>query len=71
MRIKNITSQNRRDFNAIFECEHCNFEEEKGGYDDANFHNNVVPKMICKDCNKISDGDYIPLDAKYDANQQV
>ena len=47
MKIKEITNQSRRDFWAIFECEHCGYEQEKSGYDDRNFHENVIPKMIC------------------------
>lgn len=48
MRIKEILSQNRRDFRALFVCPFCGYEEEKPGYDDANFHLNVIPKMECK-----------------------
>ena len=44
MRIKEIISQHRRDFKAIFECEHCGHTETKSGYDDANYHQNVIPK---------------------------
>jgi len=29
MKIKQITSQNRRDFRAIMECEHCGNIEQK------------------------------------------
>ena len=52
MRIKEILSQHRRDFSAIYQCEHCGYEEKSGGYDDANFHNNVIPNMVCKNCGK-------------------
>lgn len=65
MKIKNIISQNRRDFTAIYVCEHCETEEKSGGYDDANFHNNVIPDMICKNCGKKSGTDYRPLTTKY------
>lgn len=44
MRIKEITYQNRRDFKAKFICPHCGYEEEKWGYDDANFHQNVISR---------------------------
>lgn len=44
MKIKTIESQHRRDFYAIYECEHCGHEHKGSGYDDANFHQNVVPK---------------------------
>ena len=53
MKIKNITSQNRRDFWAIYECEGCGYETvEKSGYDDRNFHDNVIPNMVCEHCGK-------------------
>lgn len=65
MKIKKITSQSRRDFNAIYECEHCGFEKESYGYDDANFHQNVIPDMVCEDCRKRAGDDYRPLTTKY------
>lgn len=71
MKIKKFIYQNRRDFKAIFECEHCGYEEEKMGYDDANFHNNVIPKMICKQCGKTASNDYSPLATKYPEGMQV
>ncbi|MGE7545038.1 hypothetical protein [Sporosarcina newyorkensis] len=52
MKIKQITSQNRRDFQAIYECEGCGHEHEGGGYDDRNFHDNVIPTMQCEKCNQ-------------------
>ena len=55
MQIKEITYQNRRDFEATYECEFCGNEEKDGrGYDDSNFHNNVIPNMKCKECGKSS-----------------
>lgn len=36
-----------RDFKAIFECEHCGHTKTKSGYDDANYHQNVIPTMKC------------------------
>ena len=53
MRIKTIISQYRRDFTADYECEHCNHIERKSGYDDYNFHHNVIPKMVCKNVAKL------------------
>lgn len=50
MKIKDIVSQNRRDFTAIYECERCDHKQEGSGYDDRNFHDNVVPAMKCKKC---------------------
>lgn len=66
MKIKKITYQNRRDFKAIYECEHCGaVTEEKWGYDDANFHQNVIPDMVCEVCGKKADESYRPLATKY------
>jgi transcription elongation factor Elf1 len=53
MKIKKITSQNRRDFSAIYECEGCEKEESSNaGYDDRNYHDNVIPNIKCKNCGK-------------------
>ncbi len=65
MRIKKILSQHKRDFRAIFECEHCDAEYVRDGYDDANFHENVIPSIICKVCKETSGDDYRPLTTKY------
>jgi len=65
MKIKKITSQHRRDFTAIYECEHCGAEKTDGGYDDANFHNNVIPGMKCDECGKFAPEEYRPLATKY------
>lgn len=54
MKIKQIVFQHRRDFEAIFECEHCGNEEKIWGYDDSNYHNNVIPNMLCRKCGKKS-----------------
>lgn len=48
MRIKEFISQSRRDLTLLFECEHCGNSFKGGGYDDENFHNNVVPDMECE-----------------------
>jgi hypothetical protein len=71
MKIKEITSQSRRDFNAIYICEHCGNEENGIGYDDSNFHQNVIPNKKCKKCGKIADKDYRPLATKYPDYMQV
>ena len=63
MRIFKILSQYRRDFVAIFECEHCGFKVEKKGYDDKNFHHNVIPE--------IADQNYRPLEPKYPDDFQI
>ena len=71
MRIKEILSQNRRDFHAIYECEHCGNIVEETGYDDANFHNTVIPKMVCLKCNKTASDTYRPLTTKYPEGMQI
>ncbi|MEW8091280.1 MAG: hypothetical protein AB2784_16810 [Candidatus Thiodiazotropha endolucinida] len=65
MKIKKIISQHRRDFTAIYECEHCGHTEEASGYDDRHFHENVIPDMVCSKCGKKADESYRPLGTKY------
>lgn len=58
MFIKEITSRIRYDFNAVMECEHCGHQQGiTTGYDDWNYHANVVPKMTCAACKKNRAGD--------------
>jgi len=71
MKIKKITYQHRRDFEAVYVCEHCGHEQVGGGYDDANFHENVIPNMSCKNCGKTSPEDYQPETTKYPEGFQV
>lgn len=71
MKIKAIHSQHRRDFQATYECEHCGAESKGAGYDDAHFHNNVIPAMKCGDCGKAAAENYRPLATKYDENEVV
>ena len=65
MKIKEIISQSRRDFIAVYQCEHCDFEIERSGYDDAYFHQNVIPNMECEHCDLKSGENYRPLTTKY------
>lgn len=65
MKIKKILQQHRRDFTAIYECEHCEHTHEGSGYDDSNFHENVIPKIKCPKCEKTASEDYRPLSTKY------
>jgi len=71
MKIVKIKSQHRRDFLAVYKCEHCDNEEEGRGYDDANFHNNVIPEMKCKECGKTAGDDYKPRSTKYPEGLQL
>lgn len=65
MKIKEIKSQSRRDFQAVYECEHCGHTQDGSGYDDDNFHQNVIPTMKCEKCKKTSGDNYRPLSTKY------
>lgn len=65
MKIKQITSQNRRDFYAIYECDHCGHTTKGSGYDDSYFHNNVIPAMVCSECGKSAGEAYRPLATKH------
>jgi ribosomal protein L37AE/L43A len=71
MKIKRMLNQHRRDFTAVFVCESCGIEEQKRGYDDTYFHNNVIPKMTCKSCGKTATEDYTPQKTKYPDGLQV
>ena len=71
MKIKKIESQNRRDFWAIYECEHCGATERSSGYDDAYYHQNVIPNKECKKCGKKANDDYRPLTTKYPEGEHV
>ena len=71
MKIQKITSRSRRDFTAIYECDHCGHTEEGYGYDDNNFHKNVIPTMKCSKCGKMGGGNYAPRKTKYAANEVV
>lgn len=74
MKIKKILSQNRRDFEAIYICESCNHELKGCGYDDAYFHNEVIPNRKCPKCGKTSkdsETEYCPLQPKYPDSFQI
>jgi len=65
MKIEKIISQHRRDFEAMYVCEHCGHSEEGSGYDDAYFHKEVIPSMSCKKCKLKSGDNYTPKKTKY------
>ncbi len=71
MKIIKKLNQNRRDFYAIYQCEHCGDEYEGSGYDDANFHENVIPAMKCEKCGKISDENYVSKETVYPEGMQI
>jgi len=68
MHIKRFISQNRRDFRAVYVCEHCSFAEEGYGYDDENFHQNVIPQKKCKKCGKVAGPGYRAYATKHAAD---
>ena len=71
MKIKQIKSQHRRDMTVLYECEHCENEQEGDGYDDTYFHTKVIPNMKCLKCGKKAPDDYRALTPKYADSQTV
>jgi len=71
MKIKTMLSQNRRDFTAIYQCEKCGKEREGQGYDDKNFHENVIPQMTCQKCGAKTGENYRPMATKYPEGLQI
>lgn len=74
MKIDKIIYQRRRDFSAVYICEGCGHTFKGFGYDDANFHENVIPAMRCPVCMKTGaecGADYRPLTTKYAEGYQV
>lgn len=55
MKLYEKTWQHRYDFDGVLQCEFCGmFQTLKHGYDDSNFHNNVIPAIKCLACDKRS-----------------
>lgn len=73
MKIKEITSQNRRDFTAIIECDHtdCDGQDTINGYDDAHYHQNVIPDIKCLKCKRTAPESHKPIGTKYPEWRQV
>ena len=71
MKIKEIKSQHRRDFLAIYECEHCGQTTDGPGYDDTYFHQKVLPARRCSVCGKTAPESYQPRVPKYPDGYQV
>ena len=71
MKIKETLYRNRRDFKALFECEHCGEITERWGYDDAYFHNSVIPEIECPKCGLKASDDYKPIIPRYPEGQVV
>jgi transcription elongation factor Elf1 len=71
MFIREIVEQHRRDFTATYQCEHCNVSKLGQGYDDENFHANVIPNMVCASCGKKASSGYRPLKTVYEAHEVI
>ena len=71
MKIKTILNQHRRDFEAIYACEHCENEQKGSGYDDSYFHKHVIPGIVCNKCGEKAPDNYRPLTTKYPEGYQV
>lgn len=78
MKIDKIIYQNRRDFKAVYKCQFCGSKVKGGGYDDRNFHDNVIPNLECESCNKsvVKNSDemneeYRALQTKYPEEMQI
>lgn len=74
MKITKITTQSRRDIYGEMECEGCGAVDKLVGYDDAYFHNTVMPAKACKSCGKSSNDlgvDVRPLRPRYPEGMQV
>jgi len=71
MKIKKMLTRSRRDFTAEYECDHCGHVQTGYGYDDRNFHENVIPNMECNECGKTAGNDYMALGTKYKDNEVV
>jgi len=50
MRLIEITYQSRRDFEGNYKCENCGNIDKYRGYDDRNYHDNVMPEIRCPKC---------------------
>lgn len=52
MKLLEKKNQHRRDFTCVLECESCGWNQERLGYDDRNFHDNVIPEFKCPECDE-------------------
>lgn len=61
MKLIEVTWQYRYDFQGILECEFCGSHQTlENGYDDLNFHQNVIPAIQCVKCEKRSSDESLP-----------
>ena len=72
MKIKEIKWQYRRDMRVDLECEHCgHIMYDHKGYDDKNYHEIVIPNIICPGCGQQAPENYRPLTTKYPEGMPV
>jgi len=71
MKIQKMLWQHRRDFRAIFICEHCGHTQEIIGYDDSYYHEKVIPDMECPNCKKKAPDTYEPRATRYSEDEEV
>jgi ribosomal protein L37AE/L43A len=75
MKIQAIKSRDRRDFMAIYECQFCGRTHSGSGYDDAYFHQNVIPDWKCEACGKSTNSEGgekpTPMTPKYGEHEIV
>ena len=65
MKIKQVTWQHRNDFVADMECEHCDDKSKlASGYNDAYYHDKVIPAMHCAVCGLNRSGELPTVDTK-------
>lgn len=63
MVIEEFIDQINNDFWCTYKCEHCQHETGKqSGYDDAYFHNEVIPKKHCPKCGLNSKGEQLTIE---------
>lgn len=67
MHLIKVIKKSRNDFKGVYQCETCHCIHIDAGldsYDDANYHNNVIPKMQCPFCDdlNLSDQYHMALD---------
>lgn len=77
MKLIEILSQHRRDFQGKYKCEFCgHIEIDKGmdSYDDNYYHQNVIPNMKCDKCKKSTKsekGEVAQFKTKYPEGFQI
>ena len=65
MKITKVTNRINNDFWATVSCEHCGAVVTNwSGYEDTNYHQNVMPKFHCKECGQNRAGETKALTPK-------